>query len=169
MGTMHFHALIRKVMDGKAGTAKRKLVAAGGEAVEPILDALAGGHGRFHPDHHHKAMNDLMGVLAQIAQKDPKPLAAALATGVPSINAAMFALGHSNSRHATQIMRDALDHHDGALRAIATYHVGRGKKPKAQKKTAKKKAAKKRGTKKAAKRKAAKKRSTRKKKAKARR
>ena len=153
------HELIRRVIEGRnpAGSA-RKLVTMGAGAVQPVLEALAGHHGPFHNDEG-QAQETLMKVLVNIAKKDATPLAEAMAHDVPSLNAAVWALGHSSSRHAQAVVKSCLDHEDGAIRSVAEYHSTRRrpaarKKKVAKKKTARRKAAKKKPARKAAKKKA---------------
>ncbi|MEE8106366.1 MAG: hypothetical protein V3T86_12595 [Planctomycetota bacterium] len=139
--------LIRRIMDGKgAGAAKKQLIAARGAAVDPVLAALTGGHGRHHPDNVAQATRDLMDVLNGIARRKVTPLAEALADGNPAYAAVIFAIGHSRSRHARKILKDHLDHPDPGVAAVANYHLCRSKRrpvKKKAKKTAKKKVTKK--------------------------
>ena len=129
-------------MDGKgAAAAKKQLIVAGGAAVDPVLSALTGGHGRHHPDNVAQATRDLMDVLNGIARRKVAPLAEALAHGNPAYAAVIFAIGHSRSRHARQILKDHLDHDDPGVAAVANYHLSRSKRrpvKKKAKKTAKK-------------------------------
>ena len=150
---------------------KRKLVEHADEAVEPILAAIAGAHGRLHPDRRRDSVHDLMDVLERIAEDNVSPLAEALAHDVPAVNAAVWALGHSKSRHARAILKDLLDHEDSAIRSMAEFHLcadtergsGTRRRKTKRKKTAKKKAAKKKKVvKRKAKKKATKKKATRK-------
>ena len=132
-------SLIRRVMDGKgAAAAKKQLIVAGGAAVDPVLSALTGGHGRHHPDNAAQATRDLMDVLNKIAARKVAPLAEALAHGNPAYAAVIFAIGHSRSRLARQILKDHLDHHDPGVAAVANYHLCRSKRPAPKKKVTKK-------------------------------
>ncbi len=159
--------LIRRVMDGRgASAAKRRLIAAGAASVDPVLAALTGGHGRHHPDNAARATRDFMGILSAIAQRKVDPLAAALAGGKPAYAAVLWAIGHSRTRHALQIIRDHLDHEDPGVSAVARFHAKRRKRtpPKkrvipqrTRKKSAKKTARKKVTRKKKARKKSAKK------------
>ena len=117
-------ALIRRVLDGDSvAGAKRGLVAAGPSAVVPVLEAATGRHGRLHPGRRAETLADFVQVLERIARVDPRPVAAALAHEVPGTNLAVWALGHSRSRHALAILKGLTDHEDGGVRAVARYHV----------------------------------------------
>ena len=147
--------LLRRVIDGRgAPKAAKQLVAARGKAVVPTLEALAGRHGRFHRKTMKKVTNNLIEVLVDIAKKDYRPFAEALAHHVPCVNITVWALGHSRSRAAARQLRCLRDHEDAAIRAMADFHLddgpprgkGRGRKRPARparKKAAKKKTAKK--------------------------
>lgn len=147
------HELIRRLMDGRnMPAARRGLVRLGGDAVEPVLEALAGDHGDAHSDV--DATSELLNVLVAIAKDDAKPLAAAMAHDTPCLNAVVWALGHSSTRHAISVMKDLQDHGDTGVTAVAAYHLrrrrkapGSAAKPRpAKKKAAKKKAAKKKAS-----------------------
>ncbi len=147
--------LIRKIMDGRAvSSARRELVAMGSGCVDPVLDALTGGHGSFHPHLVGESVNHLIKVLEDIAERDAKCLAASLTHDAPSANIAVWALGHSSSPLARRILQDFADHEDSAIGDVARYHLerqarqrGRGAAPRrsaskaSKKKTTKKKKA----------------------------
>jgi hypothetical protein len=119
-------ALIRNILDGRSVAAsKRKLADHADEAVALVLAAIAGSHGRLHPDRRHDAVNDLINVLERIAERDASPLAEALAHDVPAVNAAVWALGHSRSRHAREVLQQLLEHEDSGIRSVAAYHLER--------------------------------------------
>ncbi len=120
--------LIRRVLHGdRVRAAKFQLLRAGGEAVEPILHAMTGNHGRLHPDRRGEAIDDLLDVLVAIAKRDSEPLAEAMAHDVPGVNAVAWAIGHSSSNHATQILHHFRDHEDGAVRSVAEHHLSKRK------------------------------------------
>lgn len=120
---------IRRILDGVgAGAAKRALVEIGGPAVEPILQAATGKHGKMHPDQHEVAMDDFIAVLVRIAKVKPAALAAALAHHVPGEHLAAYALGHSRSRHARQVLEQLRNDEDNGLRAVAEHHLQRHKR-----------------------------------------
>lgn len=153
------HELISRIIAARSvGASRRALIAEGANAVEPILEALAGDHGRFETGSDHDPVNVLLDTLVEIAKRDHRPLAEALAHDVPSLNAVVWALGHSTSRQARAILKDHADHEDGAIRDIAEHHLGRGRRARRAKKKAVRRKAKKKATrkKKAAKKKAAK-------------
>ena len=126
--------LIRKIIANEgASAAKRKLVAMGKDAVEPVLDAMTGTHGRFHPERHDDSIDILLKVLIEIAKKDVGHLAEAMAHHVPGLNAVAWAIGHSKSRHAQDIMKDLTDHEDSALQSIAEHHLRKAGRAKPKK------------------------------------
>ena len=152
--------LIRNILDGRnVAAARRWLIAIGEPAVGPVLDALTGGHGRRHPDAPN-ASDDLLKVLAGIAEKDADAVAGSLTHDAPAFNASVWALGHSRSRHVRQILKGLLDHEDNGVRGVADFHLFRNRKKKVKKPTRKKVA-----TRRAAPRKKAPKRVARRKKA----
>ena len=133
--------LIRQILDGvSTSSAKRRLAGMGGAAVEPILEAVTGRHGRLHSDRVEAGIKDLVSVLEKIANKHPGSLASALAHHVPGLNLAVWALGHSSSSLARGILRDLTDHEDNGVRAVAEYHLARGSKSSSRRRLAHKKA-----------------------------
>lgn len=119
---------IRKILGGTGvATAKKHLLSRGGDAVEPILDALVGAHGRraaADPE----AQRTLISILERLAVEDPEPLAEALAHHVPGLNIVVWALGHASTPHALEVLESLSDHEDLAVRAVARHHLERGRK-----------------------------------------
>jgi hypothetical protein len=143
------HELIQNLIDGENGArTRRRLVAMGGSAVRPLLEALVGNQGQLRG-----ALPELVDILERIAKKDVNLLIAALKDH-PALNIVVWAVGHGAvkrrtlDRRAHHALKRHRKHKDGGIRAVANHHLeriekGTGRKRKSNGEAVKKRPAKK--------------------------
>ena len=118
---------IRKILDGKGTAAtRRNLVKL--RAVDPVLEALVGDHGRPAPGEAEKAMSDLTKVLETLAAEAPDALIEGLTHEKPAFNLVVWALGHSSTRRSQTLLKHFVDHDDPAVSHVAEHHLERHKR-----------------------------------------
>ncbi len=146
------HELVQNLIDGEnAARAGRRLVAMGGSAVRPLLEALVGNQGQLRG-----ALTELVDILERIARRDVTLLIAALKNH-PALNIVVWAVGHGAvkrgtlDRRAHRALSRHRKHEDGGVRAVANYHLERIEKGTRRKRKSKGEAVKKRPAKKAVK------------------
>lgn len=118
--------LIQHVIDGENDVrAGRRLVAMGGSAVRPLLDAMVGDQGPLRG-----ALPRLVDILERIARKDVDCLIPAL-KNQPALNIVISALGRGAlkrgvvNQRAHRALARYRKHEDGGIRAVAGYHLER--------------------------------------------
>ena len=121
--------LIQNVIDGEnAARAKRRLVAMGGSAVRPLLEAMVGDQGPLRD-----ALPELVDILERIAKRDVDSLIPAL-KNQPALNIVVSAVGRGAvkrgavNRRAHRALVRYRKHEDGGIRAVASYHLERVEK-----------------------------------------
>lgn len=134
------HELIGQLVHGDE-SAKSKLVRMGRPAVEPLLDALTGGHGKLRG-----AGDQIFDALKRLARKDVGAFVD-IAKGHPAHGLVLFLIGHGSEvkgkavPKAKKALKAHAKHRDRVLRHIAAHHLGDGgPKKKASKKASKKRA-----------------------------
>jgi HEAT repeat protein len=110
--------LLHRVMEGiDTEAAAQRLAALGAAAVDPILDALEGNHGRRAPERDPRDFaDDLLPVLIRIAEHNPEPLLEALPRRPQSVVSLVWALRSSRDPRAVDALIDALGHKNQFVR-----------------------------------------------------